>query len=36
MPTFYVFRHGRLVKKFSGWYDIKTLKHSLHEAGVLR
>lgn len=35
MPTFYVFRHGHLVKKFSGWYDVKTLKHSLHEAGVL-
>jgi hypothetical protein len=36
MPTFYVFRHGRLVKKFSGWHDVKTLKHSLQEAGVLR
>ncbi|GGY24921.1 hypothetical protein GCM10008098_18200 [Rhodanobacter panaciterrae] len=35
MPTFYVFRHGRLVKKFSGWFDVKTLKHSLREAGVL-
>jgi hypothetical protein len=36
MPTFYVFRHGHLVKKFSGWHDLKTLKHSLREAGVLR
>ena len=36
MPTFYVFRRGQLVKKFSGWYDVKTLKHSLREAGVLR
>ena len=35
MPTFYVFRHGRLVKKFSGWFGANTLKHSLHEAGVL-
>lgn len=35
MPTFYVFRHGRLVKKFSGWFDVKTLKQSLHEAGVV-
>jgi len=36
MPTFYVFRHGRLVKKFSGWYDLNTLKQSLRETGVLR
>lgn len=36
MPTFYVFRYGRLVKQFSGWQDMKTLKQSLHEAGVLR
>ncbi len=36
MPTFYVFRNGRLVKKFSGWHDVKTLKHSLQEARVLR
>ena len=35
MPTFYVFRHGRLVKKFDGWHDLKTLKHSLREADVL-
>ncbi len=35
MPTFYVFRHGRLLKKFSGWYDMNTLKQSLREAGVL-
>ncbi len=36
MPTFYVFRHGHLIKKFSGWYDVKTLKHSLRDTGVLR
>lgn len=36
MPTFYVFRHGQLVKKFSGWYDVRTLKQSLREAGMLR
>lgn len=36
MPTFYVFRHGQLVEKFSGWYDLPTLKQSLREAGVLR
>jgi len=35
MPTFYVFRHGRLVKKFSGWFDIGTLKQSLRDANVL-
>ncbi|GAA0258774.1 hypothetical protein [Rhodanobacter caeni] len=35
MPTFYVFRHGRLVKKFSGWSNATTLKQSLQAAGVL-
>jgi hypothetical protein len=35
MPTFYVFRHGHLVKKFSGWSGVTTLKQSLHEADVL-
>lgn len=35
MPTFYVYRHGHLAKKFSGWYDVETLKRSLREAGVL-
>ena len=36
MPTFYVFRHGQLVKRFTGWHDVKTLKQSLREAGLLR
>ncbi len=35
MPTFYVFRHGRLVKKFSGWKDLKTLKESLKQAQAM-
>lgn len=35
MPTFYLFRHGRLVKQFSGWRGADTLKRSLREAGVL-
>jgi hypothetical protein len=36
MPTFYIFRHGQLVKKFSGWEDANTLKQSLREGGVLQ
>jgi len=36
MPTFYVFHDGKLTKKFSGWYDLKTLKQSLREANALR
>ncbi|NYE29804.1 hypothetical protein HDE78_002770 [Rhodanobacter sp. K2T2] len=36
MPTFYVFRHGRLAKKFRGWFDVQTLKQSLRDAGALR
>lgn len=36
MPTFYIFRHGQLVMKFSGWSGMKALRQSLREAGVLR
>ena len=36
MPTFYLFRHGQLVKKFSGWEDVNTLKQALREGGVLQ
>lgn len=36
MPTFYVFRHGQLVKQFSGWLGLVSLKQSLREADVLR
>jgi hypothetical protein len=36
MPTFYVFRNGQMVKTFSGWFDVATLKHSLREAGIVR
>jgi len=36
MPTFYLFRHGQLVTKFSGWKDVDTLKQSLREGGVLQ
>lgn len=35
MPTFYVFRHGQLKGKFSGWHDLPTLKTSLRKAGAL-
>jgi hypothetical protein len=35
MPTFYIFRHGQLVKKFSGWQDVNALKQSLREGSVL-
>ena len=35
MPTYYVFRHGRLAKRFSGWLGITRLKQSLREAGAL-
>lgn len=36
MPTFYIFRNGRLIRKFSGWHGLPTLKQSLREADVLR
>lgn len=35
MPTFYIFRHGQRMKKFSGWQDVNTLRQSLREGGVL-
>jgi hypothetical protein len=35
MPTYYVFRHGRLAKRFSGWLGIGALKQSLRDAGLL-
>lgn len=38
MPTFYVFRHGHLVEKWSGWpadTGMQTLRDKLHEAGLL-
>lgn len=35
MPTYYVFRNGRLVKKFSSWDGVSALKNSLHEGGIL-
>lgn len=35
MPTFYIFRHGRLAKKFSGWNGVNALKQSLREGGAL-
>lgn len=35
MPTYYVYRNGRLAKKFSGWLGMDKLKQSLHEAGAL-
>jgi hypothetical protein len=35
MPTYYVYRHGQLVKQFTGWFDTAKLKQSLHEAGAL-
>lgn len=34
MPTYYVFRHGRLARRFSGWLGITRLKQSLREAGA--
>jgi len=36
MPTFYLFRHGQLVRKFSGWEGVDTLKQSLREGGLLQ
>lgn len=35
MPTYYVFRNGRLVDRFSGWRGIDELRKSLHQAGAL-
>ena len=35
MPTWYVYRNGRLAKQFSGWLGTAKLKQSLHEAGAL-
>ncbi|HEX5340391.1 MAG TPA: hypothetical protein VFX47_05880 [Gammaproteobacteria bacterium] len=36
IPTFYVFRHGKLVQEWSGWGDsgMKTLRQKLAAAGV--
>ena len=36
MPTFYVFRHGRLAGKFIGWHGLESLRQSLKKAGALR
>lgn len=36
MPTFYVFRDGRLAGKFSGWHGVESLSTSLQKAGALR
>lgn len=35
MPTYYVYRNGRLAKQFSGWLGADALRQSLHEAGAL-
>ena len=35
MPTYYVYRDGQLVKRFSGWLGAAQLKQSLREAGAL-
>jgi hypothetical protein len=35
MPTYYVFRDGRLAKQFTGWLGTAKLKQALHEAGAL-
>ena len=35
MPTYYIYRNGRLVKQFSGWLGMDKLRQSLHEAGAL-
>jgi hypothetical protein len=34
MPSYYVFRHGRLARRFSGWLGVDKLKQSLREAGM--
>jgi hypothetical protein len=34
MPSYYVFRHGRLARRFSGWLGVDKLKQSLRDAGV--
>lgn len=35
MPTYYVFRDGRLAKQFKGWLGTAKLKQELHDAGAL-
>lgn len=35
MPTYYVFRHGKLEGRFSGWSGAPRLRQSLRAAGVL-
>ncbi|MGH8279392.1 MAG: hypothetical protein ACRETQ_07500 [Gammaproteobacteria bacterium] len=37
IPTLYVFRHGKLVKQWSGWPAgaIKTLRKNLADLGVI-
>lgn len=35
MPSYYVFRHGRLASRFSGWLGLDALRQSLREAGAL-
>jgi hypothetical protein len=36
MPTYYVFRDGKLEGQFSGWSGIAELRQSLSEVGVLQ
>lgn len=35
MPTYYIFRHGRLVARFGGWQGTSELRRALHAAGAL-
>ncbi|OOG60034.1 hypothetical protein [Rhodanobacter sp. C03] len=38
MPTFYIFQHGKLVNKFSGWShetEPRQLRAALHQVGLL-
>lgn len=35
MPTYYVFRHGREIARFSGWLGIARLKQALRDAGAM-
>jgi len=35
MPTYYVFRHGRLAERFHGWLGTARLKQELRRAGAL-
>lgn len=34
MPTWYVFRHGKLTARFQGWQGVPELKRQLRRAGV--